>query len=134
MSVRVAFFFSSHALRLVLFLSLSCRCTVCFIAKELCIFSILQCSPRGLSLIAFLFHVVVFVSSLRLDLGYQTVVLDTAILPVSAELAPKIGEVRQALTGIGFLSVTVDNDELKLRKQIMPAWMERCRQWKHRPT
>ena len=79
-------------------------------------------------------HILVFVSCLRLDLANHTVVLDAAILPLHDHLMPKLRPFLEKLTGIGLCSVIVDDDELRLWKEIIPAWVERCRQWEHRPS
>ena len=79
-------------------------------------------------------HLLVFVSCLRLDLANHTVVLDAAILPLHDHLMPKIRLFLKELTEIGLCSVIADNDELRLWKEIIPAWVERCRQWEHRPS
>ena len=79
-------------------------------------------------------HILVFVSCLRLDLANHTVVLDTTILPLHDHLMPKIEPFLKQLTEIGICSVIAENDELRLWKEIVPAWVERCRQWEHRPS
>ncbi len=79
-------------------------------------------------------HILVFISCLRLDLANHTVVLDAAILPLHDSLMPKIRPFLEKLTEIGLCSVVVDSDELRLWKEIIPAWVERCRQWEHRPS
>jgi hypothetical protein len=79
-------------------------------------------------------HILVFVSCLRLDLANHTVVLDAAILPLHNPLMPKIQPFLENLTEIGLCSVVADSDELRLWKEIVPAWVERCRQWEHRSS
>ena len=79
-------------------------------------------------------HILVFVSCLRLDLANHTVVLDAAILPLHNPLMPKIHAFLGKLTEKGFCSVVADSDELRLWKEIIPAWVERCRQWEHRSS
>ena len=79
-------------------------------------------------------HILVFVSCLRLDLANHTVVLDVAILPLHNPLMPKIRPFLENLMEVGLCSVIADSDELRLWKEIIPAWVERCRQWEHRPS
>ena len=47
---------------------------------------------------------------------------------------PKLDTFFVELTKMGICTIKVDDDELKLWKQILPAWVERCRQWDHRPS
>ena len=79
-------------------------------------------------------HILVFVSCLRLDLANHTVVLDAAILPLHDPIMPKLRPFLEKLTGVRLCNVVVDDDELRLWKEIIPAWVERCRQWEHRPS
>lgn len=80
------------------------------------------------------FHILIFVSCVRLDLANHTVVLDAAILPLHTSLVPRIQPFLQPLGAVGMCSVTADSDELRLWKEILPAWVERCRHWEHRPS
>ena len=79
-------------------------------------------------------HILVFVSCLRLDLGNHTVVLDVALLPLNNQLVPRIHSFLAALSGMGLCTINADDDEMRLWKQVIPAWVERCRQWEHRPS
>ena len=79
-------------------------------------------------------HILVFVSCLRLDLANHTVVLDAAILPLHDSLMQKLRPFLEKLTGIELCSIIVDGDELILWKEVVPAWIERCRQWEHRSS
>ncbi|EON66261.1 hypothetical protein W97_05654 [Coniosporium apollinis CBS 100218] len=79
-------------------------------------------------------HTLIFGSSLRLDGANRTVVLDAAVLPLTHELVPQIGQFLGALSGVQRCNITVDDDELRLWKQVLPAWVERCRQWEHRSS
>ena len=86
-------------------------------------------------------HVLLFVSAIKLDLANHTVVLDTAVLPLSHKIL-RDGLIQKFLGGIqesaslpqnrtiGMINVT--ETELKLWKQVLPAWAERCRTWKHK--
>ncbi|KAJ2900036.1 hypothetical protein MKZ38_002689 [Zalerion maritima] len=78
-------------------------------------------------------HVILFVSSLKLDVADRTVVLDVAVLPLHDALMPKIVHFLSALTSHGFCQIKVDRLELRLWKTILPAYVERCRTWSHKP-
>ncbi|XP_014550608.1 hypothetical protein COCVIDRAFT_20973 [Bipolaris victoriae FI3] len=79
-------------------------------------------------------YVLIFVSCIRLDLGSQTVVLDTGVLPITKSLVPRIARFLSAVTEKGFCSIRVDDEELKLWRQTLPSFAERCRIWKHHPA
>jgi len=69
-------------------------------------------------------QILLFVSSLRLDLSNRTVVLDAAALPLQDDLMPQITDFLQALTYRGFCTIVADEAELR---HALPAWVERCR-------
>lgn len=75
-------------------------------------------------------HIIFFVSSLRLDLANHTVVLDMAVLPLVDRLMPKLGQFLAVLRD-SICSIVVNDEELLLWKEILPAFVERCRQWEH---
>lgn len=79
-------------------------------------------------------HVLIFVSSLRLDMSCQHVVLDVAVLPLSLDIIPKMVPLLDMIHRQGFISITVDRDELLLWKHALPAMVERCRNWNHKPS
>lgn len=73
------------------------------------------------------------VSCLRLDLSNQTVVLDAVVLPLYPKLYPILHDfIAGFKNNVG--QIIVDEDEMKLWKEMLPVFVERCRQWKHRPT
>ncbi|OLN81247.1 hypothetical protein CCHL11_07336 [Colletotrichum chlorophyti] len=78
--------------------------------------------------------IVVIVSSLRLDLSNRTVVIDAAVLPVYEDISLTVNRfLRQLiLSGEEFMNIESDEVELRLWKQILPAYIERCRTWDHR--
>jgi MYND finger len=81
-------------------------------------------------------HVILFVSALKLDLVNHTVILDTAVLPLSHNLLgdSKIQKCIEGLQSVRkFCIVNVTDTELQLWKQLLPALAERCRTWKHKP-
>lgn len=80
-------------------------------------------------------HMLIFVSALRLDGANGSVVLDAAALPLTIDII-KGGQMDSFLLIIRTLeccSVTVDDEELVLWKKILPALVERCRNWSHTP-
>jgi hypothetical protein len=80
-------------------------------------------------------HLLLIPSTLRLDPGGRTVVLDAAVLPLYDELMPR-PEIRQflaALSRVGILQLNVDDAALRTWKSVLPAMVERCRAtWAHR--
>lgn len=79
-------------------------------------------------------HMLIFVSSLRLDMSCQHVVLDVAVLPLSLDTIPKMVPLLNTIQQRGFLSITVDKSELLQWKHALPAMVERCRDWNHKPS
>jgi hypothetical protein len=79
-------------------------------------------------------HFLIFVSCMRLDLGSQTVILDTGVLPITKSIVPRIRRFLSAITERGFCSIKVDDKELKLWRQTLPSFAERCRAWHHHST
>ena len=79
-------------------------------------------------------HILVLVSCLRLDIANHTVVLDAAVLPLTDLLMPRITRFLKALTDVGIYAINVDDDEMRLWKELIPALVERCRQWEHGPN
>ncbi|KAI1410508.1 hypothetical protein F5Y13DRAFT_202313 [Hypoxylon sp. FL1857] len=77
-------------------------------------------------------HVLIITSGLRLDLANRTIVLDCAILPSYTEILPSIFQFLDVLQ-LGTPIITeVGDAELQLWKQVLPAYIERCRTWEHR--
>ena len=79
-------------------------------------------------------HILLFVSSLRIDLSNRTVALDVAALPICYTFIPEISAFMASLTDRGFRSIKVDDAELRLWKRVLPACAERCRTWTHRTS
>lgn len=79
-------------------------------------------------------HILIFVSCLRLDIVNHTVVLDSAVLPLTDRLVPRIQRFLEPLSGLGLCNIKVDDDELRLWKEVLPCYVERCRKWAHRPS
>lgn len=74
-------------------------------------------------------HVIILISSLKLDLSNRTVVLDCAVLPLTNRLMPQLGPFLSAFSSQKICHIKVDADELQLWKQNLPAMVERCRSW-----
>jgi hypothetical protein len=79
-------------------------------------------------------HILIFVSYLRLDIENHTAVLDSAVLPLTDRLIPRLKRFLGPLSGLGLCSIKVDDDELRLWKEVLPCYVERCRKWTHRPS
>ncbi|TGJ78966.1 hypothetical protein E0Z10_g9806 [Xylaria hypoxylon] len=77
-------------------------------------------------------HVVIIASSLRIDLATRAVVLDCAVLPLHEEIIHKLANFLDPLLSQGLCQIQVDDAELQLWKHVLPACVERCRQWVHK--
>ncbi|KAH6632446.1 hypothetical protein F5144DRAFT_650490 [Chaetomium tenue] len=81
--------------------------------------------------------VMVFVSALRLDWVQRAVVLDCAVMvmtgPVFRRLGGYEGRLVEAACG-KVVEVMVDAEEMGLWREVLPAWVERCRggMWEHK--
>jgi hypothetical protein len=75
-----------------------------------------------------------FISCLRLEIANHTVVLDSAVLPLTDQLVPQIRPFLAALSGMGVRHIDVGDDESRLWRIVLPALVERCRQWEHRSS
>lgn len=79
-------------------------------------------------------HILIFPQKFRLDLATRTVVLDCAVLPLHANIKPQLDEfIRGLERGVKVMQILVDDAELRMWKQVLPAWVERCRgtEWRH---
>lgn len=76
-------------------------------------------------------HVIILVSSLKLDLSNRTVFLDCAMLPLTHKLMPQLGLFLRDFSGLEVCHIEVDTDEIQLWRQNLPAMVERCRSWSH---
>jgi hypothetical protein len=70
----------------------------------------------------------IIVTSMRLDLANRTVVLDAAVLPGTKEAREKYSNIAPEISPVKLL---IDSRELTLWHYAFPAWVERCREWKH---
>jgi hypothetical protein len=78
-------------------------------------------------------QMLLFVSAVRLDGAHGSVVLDAAVLPFTSEMvaSQELGEFLLVLRTLECCTLTVDEDELRLWKGVLPALVERCRTWRH---
>lgn len=79
-------------------------------------------------------HAFIFISSVRLDMSCQHVVLDAAVLPLSIDIMSEMIPIIEKTQQRGVMSVIVDNKELNLWKHVLPAMVERCRNWRHKSS
>lgn len=79
-------------------------------------------------------NIIIFISELRLDVGNRTALLDTVVLPLTHAITPRISKFLASFAQMKNNLIKVDDEELALWKQVIPAYVERCRTWKHLPT
>ncbi|KAF2669079.1 hypothetical protein BT63DRAFT_470575 [Microthyrium microscopicum] len=77
------------------------------------------------------FALLVFVSSVRLDISNGTTVLDAAILPMTPELIQRLKRQPDCFQ-LDSCSLTMEEEELKFWKCALPGMIERCRAEPHR--
>ncbi|KAG9122643.1 hypothetical protein FRC07_000899 [Ceratobasidium sp. 392] len=80
------------------------------------------------------FYIMIFVSGLKLDLGNATLALDCAVVPISLESGEELSP------GIALLDASTPVLQVRTRpaeviawKHLLPAFVERCRMWSHKP-
>jgi hypothetical protein len=78
-------------------------------------------------------NVLILVSSLGFDMSNHTVVVDAAVWPLALALIGPIGKF-SSISADGIAAINVDEDELKFWKEILPAFVERSRDWEHKPS
>lgn len=76
------------------------------------------------------------VSAVRLDCAANSVVLDAAVIPLTAEILedPEMENFLLLLRTLEICSLDVDEGELEVWKSVLPAMSERCRTWEHLPS
>ncbi|TFY83360.1 hypothetical protein EWM64_g646 [Hericium alpestre] len=73
-----------------------------------------------------------FINDLRYDLHSHTVVCDGYVLPLQPALLQTINRAFSRLVAEGKpVSVSVYEGEMRAWKQLLPAFVERCRSWQH---
>ncbi|KAL2075114.1 hypothetical protein VTL71DRAFT_56 [Oculimacula yallundae] len=79
-------------------------------------------------------QIIILVSRSLLDIANHTVVLDCAILPlINGTMKPLIPFLEHVGTNVGSFGFVVDKAEMKLWREVIPALVERCRTWRHKP-
>lgn len=77
----------------------------------------------------------IFVTELRLDLPSHTIVADACILPLTDEVvANDNSRVFSNLKLGGLVEIKTVGEETKAWKRLLPAFIERCRVWKHKDS
>ncbi|EEH47199.2 uncharacterized protein PADG_03297 [Paracoccidioides brasiliensis Pb18] len=79
-------------------------------------------------------QVLFFNSSIRIDMSNHTVALDVAIITLPPEMGPQMWDFVKSLKTVDFATIAVDEGELKLWKRVLPAFVERCKDWRHKST
>jgi hypothetical protein len=80
-------------------------------------------------------HMVIIVSSLRLDGANGTAVLDAAVIPLTPSVASKTGPWITSLAPYDVIvNIKVDAEEMALWKILLPGYAERCRTWSHKAS
>ncbi|EAS32822.3 uncharacterized protein CIMG_03846 [Coccidioides immitis RS] len=74
-------------------------------------------------------HALIFPACLRLDMTNQTVVLDAAMVPLTAKNMPELRPLLRSIKSP--MCILVDDEEFVLWKHALPVFVERCRDWKH---
>ena len=75
-------------------------------------------------------NILIFVSCLRLDTSNHTVILDAAVLPLTPKIVQRLGNLLGLISNI-LCQIKVDDDEMKLWRYLIPAYVERARSWHH---
>lgn len=76
---------------------------------------------------------VFFISDLRYDLHSHTVVCDGYILPLTPALMPEMTKLGFGTLAHGgtMVNLSIFDGEMEAWKQLIPAFVERCRTWEH---
>ncbi|KAI5848090.1 hypothetical protein BZA05DRAFT_376326 [Tricharina praecox] len=86
------------------------------------------------------FDFVIFVADIRMDLASHTAVTDACVLFLTSEVPEKL---RRDLLVLGtykssafstLMTVEISPEEKRLWSRLLPAYVERCREWKHDPA
>jgi hypothetical protein len=81
-------------------------------------------------------YVIIFISGLRLDLAGSTVAIDAAVIPLSSETAQSLVPGIETMHELGkeIMQIKTLPAEVAAWKRLLPAFVERCRTWSHKPT
>ncbi|EUC54468.1 MYND finger protein [Rhizoctonia solani AG-3 Rhs1AP] len=80
-------------------------------------------------------YATLFIGGIRLDLASMTIAFDTAVVPMTGDektLNPLLGLLLDSLASI--VPIVTNRYETIAWKQALPAFVERCRTWSHRPS
>ncbi|EDN10759.1 predicted protein [Histoplasma mississippiense (nom. inval.)] len=75
-----------------------------------------------------------FRSAVRIDMSNRTLALDVAIIPLPLDMGKPMRDFITQIDKDESITMLIEPDELKLWKRILPAFVERCREWKHKAT
>jgi len=75
-------------------------------------------------------NTIIFVTDFRLDLAAHTVIADAYILPLNINIVTRLSHPLSDISD-GMIQITVVGDEQKAWSELLPALVERCRNWKH---
>ncbi|KAG8705014.1 hypothetical protein FRC11_009379 [Ceratobasidium sp. 423] len=78
----------------------------------------------------------ILIGGIRLDLASMTIALDTAVIPATSdqpELGPLLG-LTQILNPRSIIWLHMSRYETITWKKALPAFIERCRTWSHKPS
>ncbi|KAG9077365.1 hypothetical protein FRC06_008961 [Ceratobasidium sp. 370] len=77
-------------------------------------------------------YAILLVCGLRLDLASFTVIVDTALVPLSTErMSSLIPSIQKLQDESPIVQVITEGHEAVAWKKLLPAYVERCRTWKH---
>ncbi|KAI2779934.1 hypothetical protein F4815DRAFT_163899 [Daldinia loculata] len=80
-------------------------------------------------------QVLIFVRAIRINGAEGSVVADAAVIPITRQLIDS-GEIETflyILRELQICAINVNDEELVLWKEVLPAFAERCRTWSHGP-
>jgi hypothetical protein len=80
------------------------------------------------------FQLVFFLNTFVLDEPNQSVILDASLLLMTDDIAEKHRSLLNELEKINLPWIDVYDEEMALWKRCLPAFVERCRTWKHLPS
>lgn len=69
------------------------------------------------------------VTAVRMDISNQTFFLDAAVVPFADEIPTRNSQSRRDI-----IAITGSDSALKVWRHVLPAFAERCREWKHKST
>jgi len=76
-------------------------------------------------------YILVFVNEIRLDLSCHTVVADACVIPLTLKNGAKVQRAMQKSALNGLMETVTQDDEMQAWRSLLPAFVERCRTWKH---